>query len=359
MSVAGAAEPAVPNVVKAEPAPQWNAKFAGKEGWIGGDGVYSAVLGPRRILWLFGDTILGTVKDGGRSGAAMVNNTLGIHTGTGKDAAIRFISGKKGKDGKPTAFFTPADGTGFFWPQGVIRVEARLYIFLVQVEKTNDPGAFGFKLVGQWLAVIENPDDEPAAWRSKQHKLPFARFSGEQPYAFGAAALKEAGHVYIYGYAQREKGFGLRKLVVARAPADKLADFTAWRFRSEKGWSEDAADAALLAGGMATELSVHRLGDGKGFVAVYTENGLGDRIIARFSETPYGPWAAPVLLYKCPEMAKDKGVFSYAGKAHAWASTGDELLISYCVNTHDFGQLFRDETVYRPKFVRVKLAPPK
>src|SRR5262249_5982218 len=115
---------------------------------------------------------------------------------------------------------------------------------------------------------------------------------------------------------------------------------------------------AALAGGLATELSVHKLGDGKGFVAVYTENGLGDRIIARFSETPYGPWSAPVLAYKCPEMAMDKGVFSYAGKAHAWASTGDALLISYCVNTHDFGQLFRDETVYRPKFVRVKLAPP-
>jgi hypothetical protein len=54
-------------------------------------------------------------------------------------------------------------------------------------------------------------------------------------------------------------------------------------------------------------------------------------------------------------MGKDKGVFSYTAKAHAWAATGDELLVSYCVNTWEFARLFRDDTVYRPRFVRVKL----
>jgi hypothetical protein len=53
-------------------------------------------------------------------------------------------------------------------------------------------------------------------------------------------------------------------------------------------------------------------------------------------------------------MAKDKGVFTYAAKAHAWASK-DELLVSYCTNTWDFWRLFRDDAVYRPKFVRVRL----
>jgi hypothetical protein len=90
---------------------------------------------------------------------------------------------------------------------------------------------------------------------------------------------------------------------------------------------------------------------------VYTENGLGDRIVGRFAESPAGPWSALVLLYKCPEMSKDKGLFTYAAKAHPWATSGEEILVSYCVNAWDFGRLFRDAEVYRPKFVRVKLSP--
>ena len=144
--------------ISAKPAPEWTAKFAGKEGWIGGDGVASAVLGPDRVLWLFGDTVLGTVKDGRRVGASMVNNTVGVQAG--KAAAIRFVAGKK-PDGKPAAFLTPAADATWFWPQSAVRVGDRLYVFLPQIQRTRAGGVFGFKQVGQWLAVVENPDDEP------------------------------------------------------------------------------------------------------------------------------------------------------------------------------------------------------
>ncbi len=142
-------------------------------------------------------------------------------------------------------------------------------------------------------------------------------------------------------------------------PAEKLNDFTAWRFRTAEGWSDKPTDAAALADGLATEFSVCRTPGRKGYVAVYTENGLGDRILGRFADTPYGPWSAAVLLHKCPEMAKDKGVFCYAAKAHAWAAKENELLVSYCVNTWEFARLFRDAKVYRPKFVRIVLKPAK
>ena len=35
-------------------------------GIFGGDGVATAVLDDSRVFWLFGDTIVGAVKDGGR-----------------------------------------------------------------------------------------------------------------------------------------------------------------------------------------------------------------------------------------------------------------------------------------------------
>ena len=39
--------------------------------------------------------------------------------------------------------------------------------------------------------------------------------------------------------------------------------------------------------------------------------------------------------------------------------TINELLVSYCTNAWEFSRLFRDEKVYRPRFVRVRLAPAK
>ena len=288
-------------------------------------------------------------------GARMVNNTLGIQTGLGKDARIEFLSGKS-KDGKATAFFVPEDGKGWFWPQAAIWVRDKLFVFLPHIEKTSEPGAFGFKHVGQTLAVIRNPNEHPEKWQVKYHKIPFVEFTASWEKSWGSALLMEDKLLYIFGYdEERGKGLGRRQLTVARVPAEKLADFSAWRFRTSTGWSDKPTDAAPLANGLATEFSVSPLPSGKGYVLVYTENGLGDRIVGRFAETPEGPWSAPVLLYQCPEMAKDKGVFSYAAKAHPWAGNTTDLVISYCVNSWKFERLFTDDAIYRPKFIRVTL----
>jgi len=348
---------ALPAVLKAEPAPEWNAKFTGKKGWIGGDGVYSAVIGSRRVLWLFGDTLLGAVKDGRRDGAVMVNNTVGIQAGQGADAALRFVAGET-KERKPAALLTPADGKGWFWPHATVRIGDRLFLFLMQIVKTKEEGAFGFQQVGECLAVVENPDDKPRMWRMKQHKVPFTEFGRDRERSWGSSVLRDGEHLYVYGYETRGKGIGKRRLLAARAPVGSVEDFKTWRFRTSKGWSDKSEEAVTLADGFATEFSVCPMPGQKNYVAVYTENGLSDRIMGRFADTPAGPWSAPVLLYKCPEMAKDKGVFSYAAKAHRWAAR-DDLLISYCVNSWEFARLFRDEAVYRPKFVRVKLRPAK
>jgi hypothetical protein len=350
-------ESSVPAVRKAVPAPEWNTKFDGKEGWVGGDGAYSVVLGPRRVLWLFSDTLIGKVQNGRRTGAVMVNNTVGVQAGHGKHATIRFVAGKT-KDGKPAAIFTPADGKGWFWPQGAVRVNDRLFVFLAQVERTKDRGVFAFRHIGQWLAVVANPEDDPSKWRVTQHNVPFAEYGRDQARSWGAAVLAEGEYVYIYGFVERGRGLGRRRLTVARAPARKLAEFESWRFRTTTGWNAKPADATALADGLATEFSVSRLPGSQRYVAVYTENGLGDRIVGRFATAPEGPWSASVLLYRCPEMANDKGVFSYAAKVHPWAD-GNVLLVSYCVNTWEFARLFRDEAVYRPKFVHVELGQTK
>jgi hypothetical protein len=93
----------------------------------------------------------------------------------------------------------------------------------------------------------------------------------------------------------------------------------------------------------------------KRYAAVYTELGLSDRIVARFAESPEGPWSEAVLLYLCPEMKRDKKVFSYAAKAHPHLARGNELVVSYVVNSFELGPVVNDATLYWPTFVRVAL----
>jgi hypothetical protein len=105
----------------------------------------------------------------------------------------------------------------------------------------------------------------------------------------------------------------------------------------------------------AVEYSVTRLPGLKRYAAVYTGLGLSDRIVARFAESPEGPWSEAVLLCQCPEMKRDKRVFSYAAKAHPHLAGGNELVVSYVVNSFELGPVVNDATLYWPTFVRVTL----
>ena len=340
----------MPRVQIAQPQPQWNADFAGGSGWIGADGVYSAPLPKGRIAWIFSDTFMGKVADGHRQGAVMVNNTIAIQGGIDPKTGVEFYAGKH-SGGEPASLIVPADGKGWFWPQAAAMAGDRLALFLARIER-NGGGAFGFRQTGETLAIVQNPADAPNLWRMTQTPLPNVRYHADQTLSWGSAILADGPWLYIYGFHEAGHAFGTRQLVVARVEADNVADFAAWRYFTGDVWSASDADAKDLAGALATEFSVTPFFGG-GYVLVYTEGGLGDRIVARFAPAPQGPWSEPLLLYTSPQMKQDKGLFCYAAKAHAWAADGRSILISYCVNAWDFGRVLRDASVYRPLFVRV------
>ena len=343
---------APPVVASASPAPDWTAKFAGTSGWIGGDAVYSVRVNEKRVLWFFGDTFIGTVKDGKRAGAAMVNNTVGVMDGE----TIRFHHGRS-SDGKPAAIFIPKDGKGYYWPLGGTMSEtksgAKLVLVLVRVESTKAGGAFGFRQIGQELAVIDNPTEEPAKWTVTYSPLPFAKFEPKHERLWGGAVCTVGTTTFIYGTEDRDKKLGSRRLLTAKVEAAKLGEPSAWRFRTAEGWSDKPEDAVGMLRGLATEFSVGPA-PGGGFVLTYTENGIGDRIVGRFAPEPDGPWSEPVLLYSCPEKANKK-VFCYSAKAHHF-NESNGLLVSYCVNGWNFSTSIEDQSVYRPQFIRVKLS---
>ncbi len=362
----------LPQVVKAEPAPDLDKLFRRTDGWVGGDGAFSVPISDKRTLWLFSDTWVGSIRDGKRKDVKMVNNTVGIQDGNGADAKLSFAIAA-GEDGKSKAIFTPPEGKGWFWQFAGYHADGKLHIFLPRQEKTDAKGAFGFRNVDVWLATVgeptpslrgvgrnsptENPTDDPTKWKPKYAKVPFADLTGERKRSFGSAVLRVENHVYIFGYEEKPgKPFASRKLLVARAPADKLADFDSWRFLAANGeWKPDVKDAAAQCDGFGTEFSVSYLPGLKKYALVSTENGLSERIMGRFAESPEGPWTEPVLLYKCPEMKQKKGVFTYAAKAHPHLATGNELVISYVVNSFELAPVINDADLYWPRFIRVAL----
>jgi hypothetical protein len=340
-----------------DPAPEMDALFQQTNGWIGGDGAYSVALAPEHTLWLFSDTWIGNVRDGKRTNATMVNNTLALQDGLGARAKMQFIV-RHDADGKPVAFITPADKRGWFWLQAGVCVDKQLFLFLTQIEKTSAPGVFGFRQIGQSLGVVTNPLAPPLEWHVQQHPLPCVEFTSARHQTFGAAALVDGGYVYIYGTDEDiQPGKLARYLIVARVPTNHVADFSAWKYYAGGKWDADFHKGTRIVDGIATEYSVSFLPKLGKYVLVYTHEGLSPNIQVRTSQTPWGNWSAPFAVYRCPEMSKDKRLFSYAAKAHPFEGTDAALMISYVVNSYDVGQVVNDARLYWPRFVRVPLAP--
>jgi hypothetical protein len=336
------------------PMPQMNARFQREEDWIGADGVYSVALSQERTLWLFSDTSVGSVRNGKRVNATIVNNSVAVQDGLGEGAKLRFFI-RRTDDKKPVALIAPADKRGWFWLQAGARLNGRLYLFLSQVEKTQHPGVFGFRQIGQWLGIVTNFQDEPTSWRVEQRKLPFTLFSPQRSVSFGAAVVSNGEYLYVFGTDEDKPHGQDRYLIVARVPVATVADFTSWRFYREGRWDSDSRSATRLVGGMASECSVSYLSRFKCYVLVYTDHGLSPRILARTATTPWGPWSEATTLYRCPEMDGDKRVFCYAAKAHLSQSTCDELVVSYVTNSFDFWHVAANAKLYWPRFIRVKL----
>jgi hypothetical protein len=334
-----------------EPLPRYDAAFDRTAGWIGGDGAYTIALGPERILWLFGDSFVGWVQDGRRTGAHLINNSAAIQAGTEpSDASLRFVHRRRA-DGRPSAFLQPEDGVGWLWPYHGVRGPSGLFLFLLQIEAAEGPAAFGFRLVSTWVGRVANPDEAPEHWSMAQRKLPWSHAKR----LFGSAVLVRGEDCYVYGTVDSDAGGWVRKrMLVARAPADRLDDFGAWRFFTDTGWVADVEQAGPVCDDVAGEFSVSYLPAVDRYVLVYTEGGLSENIALRFAPQPQGPWGPPFRVYRCPEADWDPKIFCYAGKGHPEIGAApQELIVTYVTNATDLGLLEADARLYRPRFIKL------
>jgi hypothetical protein len=346
-SVAPEANPAY----SAQAWPEADALFHRDPRWLGADGAYSVYLGAGRVLWLFGDTFVATSPANVRSQSTMVRNTVAIQSGT--DPSQAFIAFAWGTNaGAPAAFFASAGaGDDWFWPGHGALVDGRLVVFLSRVAPST--GGLGFQADG-WAAVrIDDPADDPAAWKP----VPLATPPSTMGVTFGEAALVQGGYLHAFGAEDQSHA-----VYLVRWPTAAVAqgDLSAPEWWTPSGWVEQAAltalPAPLFADG-ATELSVQPDPGGTGWLEVQTVGFGAATLDVRSAPSFAGQWGSLSVAYTPPESQRPDALV-YAGKGHPelmGAGNGDVIIATYATNSTSFASLVADTSLYYPRFVR--LAP--
>lgn len=357
----------------------WERAFDRTDGWIGGDAIYSVPLPDGDILWLFADTFIGQVEGRRRQqGLKMVNNTLARHPATTdlkapEPNSVHFHWGPT-VDHEPTAWIQPLS-TGqpmgpktWYWvADGIVapasRDSSQLILFLWAITRTDD-AVFGFRSAGNAIAIVDAPDRPIDDWQPtlvlNTHAVPQSpideRTQPETIWGSEVIRADDGEKLWIFGYRKANKIEN--ELVLARVSPDQVAMMDQWEFRSERGWSDHASDAVGLVKGVTTEFSLHQteLPQGPRWVLIQSQPFLGESIIARTAENITGPCSPARSIYRIPNINHEKKHFTYAAKAHPEISRPGELLITYVVNSFDFGEAATNADIYRPRFIRVPLS---
>ncbi|WP_371405873.1 DUF4185 domain-containing protein [Kribbella sp. NBC_00662] len=310
------------------------------KGWTGADSTYSVALPGGRTAWIFSDTFLGPVNpDGSRpTTAPFINNSFVIQQGK----SLKTVTG--GTPSSPTALIPPPSD-GWYWIGAAQTSHAGrdLDVTALRFVKTGT-GQWDWHWASNYLARFD----------SKTFKLksltPLPSAANVQ---WSGWLLRDRGYTYIYGV----EDLGSSKYQhVARVRGD---DLTAkpWEYWTGSGWSSDEAASVRVLEGVANEHSVTQFKDGYLLVTHDTKELFSKRVVGYFSCSPTGPWVKPVELYQTPETGGN--IITYNSHEHPDLRRGNELLVSYNVNSLVSDDLYGDVSIYRPRFLGVTLAAAK
>lgn len=229
------------------------------------------------------------------------------------------------------------------WPAHGTRIGRRLIVFCSRVAPDHKAGSLGFRSAGWSAFAIDNPDDEPSAW--KPHKIA----EGNESFTLGAAVVRDSTFVYAFGESERS-----HDIFLARWP---LEDFQGARLKSPEWWSgsdwhQNSSTRQPVMRGVSSEISIRIDPSGSGFIEVNSQGFGASDIVIRRAPSLEGPWSEPKIIYRPPE-SNAPDAFVYAGKSHP-ELTGADLVLTYAANGDD-QKLATDMNLYFPRFARVDL----
>ncbi len=320
----------------AEPAADFDRLFQRLgDGWTGGDGTLSILLPDGRSVWLFGDTLLGTIAANNTRAA----DTPFIHNCLVAQDRQQLTTLYRSDGGVPSAFFSPPIGPGWFWPGDGLVTANQLLLFLHYFEPQGSD-LWSWRWRGTMIATLSLPDLQ---WIATDPA------PGADHILYGVSILQTEEFTYIYG--ADDQPFP-KHAHVAKALPGRIKD--PWRYFSSQGWSADPRATSSILTGVSAQYSVIQR---QGFFFLFTMDGrepFSNLLVAYRALSPSGPWQGPVKLYQAPEAKGD--IVAYNPFAHTQFSDQNKILISYNLNhISDATSLFRDASIYRPRFVRIRI----
>lgn len=312
--------------------------------WRGADGAATIDLGDGKVIWLFSDTFIGSDSSMSRKNAKIIRNSIAVQNGYNPFTSDLTFFWKKSAN-VADDFFKAKKGIWYWTGHGIL-IKGRLIIFLMKVKAVKT--GLGFE-VFDWSAVlVSNPGEDPGKWKMRYLDVPssFGTIVGS------AAVLKDQEYLYAYSVLESNHHVYLMRWKLEQAYTGNFSNAEWWsgdRWRQRN--SSEGLPTPLFTG--ATEFSVHYDSLLKKYLQ-FQSFGFGESEIGlRVADSLQGPWSSPRIIYK-PDYPGVKRPFMYSVKAHPEMSS-DGLLLTYNVNSFDFGELLVNQELYFPKFLVVKI----
>lgn len=308
-------------------AADFNQLFTRYNGWTGGDATYSIPLPDGRIVWIFGDSFIGTVKpDRSRTGNSFVRNAIMIQDGNQMTTLT----------GGASAFLAPSTPGWWYWPgHGQAHGDTLQVVFFGF--KSTGGGAWDFAYASVDVVTFLLPNFTV---------LSIERKVTDPPVNYGACVMEDGGYTYLYG----SEKVGLTKFLhVARVQGTDLNN--TWEYFNGTAWSTDPSASARVFANVSDQFSVFKK-DSR-YYLLTQHHILGGEIYIYDSDNPAIGFDDKKLVY-CTPQSTVGNLFTYNAFAHTQFSGSDGLLVSYNVNSFVFADLFQNADNYRPYFVRIK-----
>jgi hypothetical protein len=271
--------------------------------WAASDGSIPVVLPDHRVLWLFGDTIVGRVLSNGSiaNGWKVIHNSFVLQNGP---CLTPMMSGVRGA--RTEIIPNPAPNE-WFWPTaGVVESNGtQLRLLMLHVQANSATAPFNFAVVGVEAATYALPGLSLVAITN----LPLAA-APAPPY--GQTMLVNGGYLYLYGSENASYGwpFPVRLHQVARVALGNETTPSAWQFAHVDAttaavtWSQKPSDATpMLFDPDGTGPNAATINDGPRAPLVVTPyaggylgtaktiDAFSDDVSTWFGPTPTGPWS--------------------------------------------------------------------
>lgn len=335
-------------------------QFPYEQGWLGADDAYSIPISPTKSIWLFGDTFVSGPENNVRSNyKAMPRNSVGISDcEPDKPCTMQYYWSDEASP-KPRSFFDTGRDDVWYWPLDGYFDGSTLYFSLMVVRNkkgAKPEDAFGFEIAGTKWAVVRNPLANPDQWH-----VDLTDLSDEKLWP-GSSIFADGQYVYLYTQVVRGEGKGY--MTVFRTPRNEMVDPAKnWEYLGkDNGWHGGLpdGDAKPVIEQAISEMSVRYHPEQKKWVAISPGPELfTGHMIARTSDSPLGPWSAPVTIFDFPEMNPknsiyDKDTFCYATKEHTEFGNS-KMVITYACNSLSLQKTVRNMGIYRPEVVVLDL----